>query len=88
MECLRFNQAKQSNQPTYINSCTHTQQFRTQLYVNGFELCFVMPKEGFSIYEVRLRMSLHQLEVRHEVDLGMQCCCKDFHSLRNHTTVL
>jgi len=73
MEYLKFDQAKHSKQTLLmvapiISSLQKLDATTCERLRRKFELAFIMAKEGLPFTKYP---PLHQLEVRHEVDLGI-----------------
>ena len=73
MECLKFDQAKERNQPLatfapIVGSLMKLDATSRERLRRKFDLCFVLAKEGIPFTKYA---PFHQLEVQHEVDLGL-----------------
>lgn len=73
MECLKFDQAKERNQPLatfapIIGSLMKLDANARERLRRKLDLCFVLAKEGIPFTKYA---PFHQLEARHEVDLGL-----------------
>ena len=73
MECLKFDQAKERNQPLaavapIVDSLLKLDADTCERLCRKLDFCFVLAKEGIPFMKY---VPLHQLEVRHEMDLGL-----------------
>ena len=73
MDCLKFDQAKERNQSLatvapIVGSLSKLDVTARERLRRKFDLCFVLAKEGIPFTKYA---PFHQLEVRHEVDLGL-----------------
>jgi len=73
MECLKFDQAKKSQQPLaaaapIVGSLMKLDSFSCKRLCRKFDISFVMAKVVIPFMKYA---PLYKLEVRHEVDLGI-----------------
>ena len=73
MECLKFDQAKERNQPLatfapIVGSLMKLDATACERLRRKLDLCFVLAKEGIPLTRY---VPFHQLKVQHEVDLGL-----------------